>query len=68
MDWLLKQKRECITIKNEKDMTKLILCDKDSAENNWDYKCPRLSSDDWDELADPCDGCSHKIFKYIEID
>ncbi len=49
-------------------MTKLILCDKDSAENNWNYKCPRLNSDDWDELVDPCDGCSHKIFKYIEID
>lgn len=48
-------------------MTKLILCDNDSAENNWNYKCPRLSSDDWDELADPCDGCSHKIFKYIEV-
>lgn len=49
-------------------MTKLILCDKDSAENNWDYKCPRLSSDDyWDELADPCDGCSHRIFKFIEL-
>ena len=53
--------------KNEKNMTKLILCDKDSAENNWDYKCPKLSSDDWDELADPCDGCSHRIFKRIEI-
>lgn len=49
-------------------MTKLSLCDNDSAENNWNYKCPRLSSDDWDELADPCDGCSHRIFKHIEID
>jgi len=50
-------------------MTKLILCDKDSAENNWDYKCPRLLCDDWDGLAaDPCEGCNHKIFKYIEID
>ena len=47
---------------------KLILCDLDTKENNYDYKCSRLSSDDWDELADPCVGCSHKCFKYVDID
>lgn len=65
---VLHPKKENENKKIKQDMKKLILCDKDSAENNWNYKCPRLSSDDWDELADPCDGCSHKIFKYVEID
>ena len=48
-------------------MKKLLLCDYDTPENNYNYRCPNLSSDDWDENHDPCIGCSHKIFKYIEI-
>ena len=48
-------------------MKKLILCDLDSAENNYDYRCPKLSSDDWDESSDPCCNCCHKCYKEIEI-
>ena len=48
-------------------MKKLLLCDYDAPENNYNYRCPKLSSDDWDENHDPCIGCSHKIFKYIEV-
>jgi len=48
-------------------MTKLILCDLETAENNYTYNCPSLSSDDWDELNDPCMGCPHKCFKKIEL-
>ena len=47
-------------------MRKLILCDLETAENHYNYKCSKLSSDDWDELSDPCDGCPHKCFKYVE--
>ena len=45
-------------------MTKWILCDYKLTDK--DYKCPKLSSDDWDELEDPCIGCSHKICKKVE--
>lgn len=48
-------------------MRKLLLCDQATPENNYSFKCARLSSDDWDENCDPCISCSHKIFKYIEV-
>jgi hypothetical protein len=48
-------------------MKKLILCDKETKENNYNYKCPKLSSDDWDELSDPCVECIHKIYKEVEL-
>lgn len=46
-------------------MKKLILCDLDTEENDWDYKCPKLSSDDW--TSSVCDSCSHKTYKCTEI-
>ena len=44
------------------------MCDLDTEENGYDYKCPKLSSDDYDELESPCDGCSHRCYVKIEID
>lgn len=54
-------------LKEEKTMKKLILCDKDTKENNYNYECPKLNSDDWDELEDSCIGCPHKIYKEVEL-
>lgn len=45
-------------------MTKWILCDYELTDEN--YRCPKISSDDWDELVDPCDGCSHRMFQKID--
>ena len=42
-------------------MTTWILCDYKLTDKN--YQCTKITSDNWDELADPCDGCSHKIFQ-----
>ena len=46
---------------------KLILCDLDTEENGYNYKCKKLESDDYDELEDCCSGCSHRCFQYVEI-
>lgn len=41
--------------------TRHIYCDNQTKENGYRYRCRKLCSDDWDELADPCDGCCHRI-------
>ena len=47
------------------EITRIINCDRQSEENGYNYKCPKLSSDDWDELQDPCEGCCHRTYKTI---
>jgi hypothetical protein len=43
------------------ETTRYIYCDNQTKENGYHYRCHKLSSDDWDELSDPCDGCCHRI-------
>jgi len=51
-------------------MKHIILCDLDIpydvTKPHQNYKCSRINSDDWDELEDPCDGCSHRCYKEID--
>lgn len=42
-----------------------ITCKKDTPENNYNYNCPKISNDNWDELNDPCYDCPFRCF--IEI-
>lgn len=46
-------------------MKKLILCDLDTAENNYNYDCNR--SDNCSDYEDPCQNCCHRCYKEIEI-
>lgn len=46
-------------------MKKLILCDLDTAENNYNYDCNR--SDNCSDYEDPCQNCCHRCHKEIEI-
>ena len=46
-------------------MKKLILCDLDTAENNYEYDCN--SWDNCPDYEDPCQNCSHRCHKEIEI-
>ena len=41
-------------------------CDMDSEENGYNYRCPRIHSDDWDELDDPCAHCTHRTWATLE--
>ena len=48
---------------------KLILCDLETAENNYKYDCSKLG-DDWggySDYDDPCLDCSHHCYKEIEF-
>lgn len=49
-------------------MEKLILCDLDTEENDYDYRCEKIYGDDFDELESPCEYCSHRCYKKIIID
>jgi len=54
--------------KEEAMSKKLILCDLDTADNNYNYKCDRISRDDFNELEDPCENCSHRCYKIIDME
>lgn len=48
---------------------KLILCDLETAENNYKYDCSKLG-DDWggySDYDDPCLDCSHHCYREIEV-
>ena len=47
------------------EIIRTINCSQDTEENGFNYKCPKLSSDNWDEIEDPCDGCCHRTYKTI---
>ena len=50
-------------------MKKLILCDLETAENNYKYDCHKID-DNWDGYSDydaPCFDCNHHCYKEIEI-
>lgn len=44
----------------------IVLCDLQTKENGYTCNCPKLQSDDWDELEDCCENCVHKIWKKID--
>ena len=48
-------------------MKRVILCDLDTAENNYDYDCKRLYDSGFNDYDGPCVGCSHRCHKEIEI-
>ena len=50
-----------ITYKGETIST----CEFETEENGYKYRCPRLQSDDWDELEDPCQDCGHRRWTVI---
>lgn len=46
-------------------MKKLILCDLDTTENGYNYDCNRM--DNCSDYDDPCEFCSHRCYKEIEV-
>lgn len=49
-------------------MKKIILCELETPENNYNYLCSRIHGDDWDELEDPCANCGYRTYKEVEIE
>lgn len=44
---------------------KIVTCNLCTEKNGWKCECSRINSDDWDELEDPCSGCSHRTWMEI---
>jgi hypothetical protein len=59
------REKELYLILTDVEITRQISCDQQTKENDYKLDCRKLSSDDWDENNDPCDGCSHRISKTI---
>ena len=43
-------------------------CDLETTENGYEYRCPKIHSDDWDELEDPCQYCGHRRWLVIKTE
>lgn len=47
---------------------KIITCELETPENNYNYLYSRIHGDDWDELEDPCADCGYRTYKEVEIE